>query len=167
MHSSSAPDVLYVEDNPSDVDFTLHALSTCGLAKRVKVVRDGKEAVDYVFRTGPYQGLSPADAPKLILLDLKLPKMTGLQVLQWIRADPGTKTLPVIILTTFEDDRDVVEIYRLGVTGYLVKPLRIDKFYEIAHPLLEGLELSSKVLRSQGSGRPEPPPTAVKPRPGA
>jgi CheY-like chemotaxis protein len=139
MRSFDAPDVLFVEDNPFDVDLTLRGLKAVGLEKRVKVVRDGKEAVDYVFHTGPYEARRPEEAPKLVLLDLKLPKMTGLQVLQWIRADPDTKGLPVIILTTFEDDRDVVEIFRLGVTGYLVKPLDVEKFYEMAKGLLEGL----------------------------
>ena len=139
MRSADAPDVLFVEDNPFDVDLTLRSLKAVGLEKRVKVVRDGKEAVDYAFRTGPYQDRRLEDAPKLVLLDLKLPKMTGLQVLQWIRADPDTKGLAVIILTTFEDDRDVVEIFRLGVTGYLVKPLDVEKFYDMAKGLLEGL----------------------------
>jgi CheY-like chemotaxis protein len=152
MRSSTAADVLFVEDNPFDVDLTLRALRACGLENRIKVVRDGKEAVDYAFRTGPYRGMSPDDAPKLVLLDLKLPKMTGLQVLQWIRADPDTKALPVIILTTFEDDRDVVEIFRLGVTGYLTKPLSVDKFYEIARGLLPGV---SAPVRAQGAP-PEP-----------
>src|SRR5512144_62131 len=110
MRSFDAPDILFVEDNPFDVELTLRSLKPLGIEKRIKVARDGKEAVDYVFRSGPYQGRLPEDAPKLMLLDLKLPKMSGLQVLQWIRADPDTKGLPVIILTTFEDDRDVVEI---------------------------------------------------------
>lgn len=136
---AGAADVLFVEDNPYDIDLTLRALKACGLENRVKVVRDGKEAVDYVFRNGPYQGRSREETPRLVLLDLKLPKMSGLQVLQWIRADPDTKSLPVIILTTFEDDRDVVEIFRLGVTGYLVKPLRVEKFYEIARELVDGI----------------------------
>ena len=139
MRSFDAPDLLFVEDNPFDVELTLRSLKAVGLEKRVKVVRDGKEAVDYVSRTGPYQARPREGDPKLVLLDLKLPKMTGLQVLQWIRADPGTKGLPVIILTTFEDDRDVVEIFRLGVTGYLVKPLEVEKFYDMAKGLLEGL----------------------------
>ena len=152
MRSSDAADVLFVEDNPFDVDLTLRALKLCGLEKRVKVTRDGKEAVDYVFRAGPYRGRSAEDAPKLILLDLKLPKMTGLQVLQWIRADPEAKTLPVIILTTFEDDRDVVEIFRLGVTGYLTKPLDVEKFYEIARGILSDL-----VPPSRAKGPPAEP----------
>lgn len=152
MRSNEAADVLFVEDNPFDVDLTLRALKACGLENRVKVVRDGKEAVDYAFRTGPYHGRSREDAPKLVLLDLKLPKMTGLQVLQWIRADPDTKALPVLILTTFEDDRDVVEIFRLGVTGYLTKPLDVEKFYEIARNILSDL-----VPPSRAKGPPAEP----------
>jgi CheY-like chemotaxis protein len=139
MRARNGADVLFVEDNPYDIDLTLRALKACGLENRVKVVRDGKEAVDYVFRTGPYQDRPREESLRLVLLDLKLPKMTGLQVLQWIRADPETKSLPVIILTTFEDDRDVVEIFRLGVTGYLVKPLRVEKFYDIARGLIDGI----------------------------
>ncbi len=155
MRASPAADVLFVEDNPFDVDLTLRALKACGLQDRLKVVRDGKEAVDYVFRTGPYRGMSPEDGPKLVLLDLKLPKMTGLQVLQWIRADPETKSLPVIILTTFEDDREVVEIFRLGVTGYLTKPLDVAKFYEIANPLLPGLTAPIAKGTPREPSRPE------------
>lgn len=157
MRSFDAPDILFVEDNPIDVELTLRALKICGLEKRAKVVRDGKEAVDYVFRTGPYGGCNAENGPKLVLLDLKLPKMTGLQVLQWIRADPGTKSLPVIILTTFEDDRDVVEIFRLGVTGYLVKPLDVTKFYEIAKGLLQGLQAPRQEPRGSGQGQSETP----------
>lgn len=153
MRSFDAPEILFVEDNAFDVDLTLRSLRACGLDRQVKVVRDGKEAVDYVFRTGPFQGRLAEDSPHLILLDLKLPKMSGLQVLQWIRADPDTKQLPVIILTTFEDDRDVVEIFRLGVTGYLVKPLDVQKFYETAKDLVEGIRPPAPKASS-----PEPAP---------
>lgn len=156
MRSFDAPDILFVEDNPFDVDLTLRALKTVGLEGRIKVVRDGKEAVDYAFRTGPYAGRPREDDPKLVLLDLKLPKMTGLQVLQWIRADPDTKALPVIILTTFEDDRDVVEIFRLGVTGYLTKPLDVQKFIELAHGLIEGVHAPPPAQSSTGAGRKPP-----------
>src|SRR4051812_39526584 len=153
MRSFDAPDLLFVEDNPFDVELTLRSLKAVGLENRIKVARDGKEAVDYASRTGPYQDRPREGDPKLVLLDLKLPKMTGLQVLQWIRADSETKNLPVIILTTFEDDRDVVEIFRLGVTGYLVKPLDVEKFYDMAKGLLEGL---TPPPRKAGSPAPAP-----------
>jgi two-component system response regulator len=138
---SSESDILFVEDNPFDVELTLRALKACGFGDRVKVARDGKEALEFLFGEGVYQGRRIEEGPRLVLLDLKLPKVTGLQVLQWVRADPRTKELPVIILTSFEDDREVVEIYRLGVTGYLVKPLNKDEFCDLARKL--GLEAAS------------------------
>src|SRR5205085_2216532 len=121
--------------NAFDVELTMRTRKGCGFEGRVNVARDGKEALDFIFGEGPYHGRKLEDGPRLVLLDLKLPKVTGLQVLQWIRADPRTKELPVIILTSFEDDREVVEIYRLGVTGYLVKPLNKEEFCAHARKL--------------------------------
>jgi len=138
MATPGTADILFVEDNPFDVDLTLRALRACNAGDHVQVARDGKEALDYIFGSGPFQGRKLEDGPKLVLLDLKLPKVTGLQVLQWVRADPRTKDLPVVILTSFEDDRAVVEIFRLGVTGYLVKPLNKEEFCTLARKV--GLE---------------------------
>jgi CheY-like chemotaxis protein len=135
MGVEDAVDILYVEDNPFDVDLTLRTLRSAHLGDRVHVARDGKEALDFLFGTGKHQGRRIEEGPRLVLLDLKLPKVTGLQVLQWIRADPRTKELPVIVLTSFEDDREVVEIFRLGVSGYLVKPLNKDEFTALARKL--------------------------------
>ena len=135
MGVEDAVDILYVEDNPFDVDLTLRTLRAARLGDRVHVARDGKEALDFLFGTGKHQGRRIEEGPRLVLLDLKLPKVTGLQVLQWIRADPRTKELPVIVLTSFEDDREVVEIFRLGVSGYLVKPLNKDEFTALARKL--------------------------------
>lgn len=132
MTDPEGADILYVEDNPFDVDLTLRTLRACGLGDRVHVARDGKEALDYLFGKGKHEGRRLEDGPRLVLLDLKLPNVTGLQVLQWIRADARTKDLPVIILTSFEDDREVVEVFRLGVTGYLVKPLNKEEFCVLA-----------------------------------
>ena len=132
MSNPGSADILFVEDNPFDVDLTMRALRACNAGDRVQVARDGKEALDYIFGSGAFQGRRIEDGPKLVLLDLKLPKVTGLQVLQWVRADPRTKDLPVVILTSFEDDREVVEIFRLGVTGYLVKPLNKEEFCALA-----------------------------------
>jgi two-component system, response regulator len=132
MPTPGTADILFVEDNPFDVDLTMRALRACNAGDRVQVARDGKEALDYIFGSGVFQGRKIEDGPRLVLLDLKLPKVTGLQVLQWIRADPRTKDLPVVILTSFEDDREVVEIFRLGVTGYLVKPLNKEEFCTLA-----------------------------------
>ena len=142
MGVEDAVDILYVEDNPFDVDLTLRTLRSARLGDRVQVARDGKEALDFLFGTGKHQGRRIEEGPRLVLLDLKLPKVTGLQVLQWIRADPRTKELPVIVLTSFEDDREVVEIFRLGVSGYLVKPLNKDEFTALARKL--GVEDSIK-----------------------
>jgi len=142
MGVEDAVDILYVEDNPFDVDLTLRTLRSARLGDRVQVARDGKEALDFLFGTGKHQGRRIEEGPRLVLLDLKLPKVTGLQVLQWIRADPRTKELPVIVLTSFEDDREVVEIFRLGVSGYLVKPLNKDEFTALARKL--GVEESIK-----------------------
>jgi CheY-like chemotaxis protein len=131
MQRPAAPDILFVEDNPFDVDLTMRTLRSCCVdQERVHVARDGKEALDYL--------LCSPDGPRLVLLDLKLPKVTGLQVLQWIRADARTKELPVVILTSFDDDRQVVEIFKLGVTGYLTKPLNRDEFCVLARKV--GLE---------------------------
>jgi two-component system response regulator len=132
MATPGTADILFVEDNPFDVDLTMRSLRACNAGDRVQIARDGKEALDYIFGSGPFEGRRLEDGPRLVLLDLKLPKVTGLQVLQWIRADARTKDLPVVILTSFEDDREVVEIFRLGVTGYLVKPLNKDEFCALA-----------------------------------
>lgn len=140
MPESDGADILFVEDNPFDVDLTLRTLRACGFGDRIQVARDGKEALDYLFGDGKHQGRRLEDGPRLVLLDLKLPNVTGLQVLQWVRADPRTKDLPVIILTSFEDDREVVEIFRLGVTGYLVKPLNKEEFLALARKVgLQGV----------------------------
>ena len=155
MPSPAAADILFVEDNPFDVDLTLRTLKACGVADRVQVARDGKEALDFIFGEGDYRGRRPEDGPRLVLLDLKLPKVTGLQVLQWVRADPRTKELPVVILTSLEDDREIVEIYRLGVTGYLVKPLNRDEFRELARKA--GIDVPAAAKDPiQRSDRPTP-----------
>ncbi len=147
MPSEAAADILFVEDNPFDVDLTMRTLRACGFGDRVKIARDGKEALDFLYGEGTFHGRQLEDGPRVVLLDLKLPKVTGLQVLQWVRADPRTKELPVIILTSFEDDREVVEIYRLGVTGYLVKPLNRDEFCALAQKLgLDGAQASNPEL---------------------
>lgn len=153
-------DILFVEDNPSDVELTLRKLRLLGLEKRVRVVRDGKEALDYVFRAGEFAHRSRETDPRLILLDLKLPKVTGLEVLQWIRANANTKSLPVIILTSSETDRDLVEIFQLGVSGYLVKPLDQDQFCALAGKMIEGIPGSQqrafpRALPARGPSLPE------------
>lgn len=126
----TAVDILLVEDNPSDVELTLHAFEKERLANRIQVVRDGAEALDYLFGTGKYAGRDILQAPKVILLDLKLPKVSGIEVLRHIRADPRTQLLPIIVLTSSREERDLIETYRLGVNSYIVKPVEFDKFTE-------------------------------------
>lgn len=128
-------EILLVEDNPNDVELTLHAFKRHNLSNRIQVVRDGAEALDFLFCTGSYADRRIEDSPKLILLDLKLPKVDGLEVLQQIKSDPRTRALPVVILTSSSEERDIVESYRLGVNSYITKPVDFDQFIEAARQL--------------------------------
>lgn len=121
-------DIILVEDNPDDVELTLDALKTHNLSNRVKVLRDGEEALDYFFGTGKYASRDICDRPKVILLDLKLPKVDGIEVLRRIRSDERTKTLPVVVLTSSNEHRDRIDSYNLGVNSYIVKPVEFDSF---------------------------------------
>jgi two-component system response regulator len=121
-------DILLVEDNPNDIKLTLHAFQTANLANPVTIARDGVEALDFVFCTGPYAGRRIEDAPKVILLDLKLPRIDGHEVLKRIKADPRTATIPVVILTTSREERDVLQSYELGGNSYIIKPVDFEQF---------------------------------------
>ena len=121
-------DVLLVEDDPNDVEMTLYAFEQHHLSNRVHVVRDGAEALDFVFGTGPYAGRR-GDL-KVILLDLKLPKVDGVEVLRRLKSDPRTRAIPVVVLTASREERDRVQTYELGVNSYLVKPIDFVKFTE-------------------------------------
>lgn len=123
-------EILLVEDNPNDVELTLHALRKHNLANRILVVRDGEEALDFLFCRGAYQDRDSSIPPKVVLLDLKLPKVDGLEVLRQIRGDERTRVLPVVILTSSRQERDVVESYKLGINSYIVKPVDFDQFTE-------------------------------------
>ena len=123
-------EILLVEDNPNDVELTLHALKRHNLANRVEVLRDGAEALDYIFCTGAYAARAIEAPPKIVLLDLKLPKVDGLEVLRQIKADPRTRKIPVVVLTTSQEQRDIIESYDLGVNSYIVKPVDFDQFVE-------------------------------------
>lgn len=129
MTTGTPVEILLVEDNPYDVELTLRALKQNNIANHIHTVRDGAEAVDFIFCTGAYADFN-FNTPKLILLDLKLPKLDGAEVLQRIRADPRTQLIPVVALTTSNAERDVKECYQLGINSYIVKPLDFKQFAE-------------------------------------
>lgn len=128
MADNQNVDILIVEDNPHDVELTMRALKQKNLANSLIVARDGAEAVEFIFATGKFSGRDVTRLPKVILLDLKLPKVDGLEVLRTVKSDDRTKAIPVVILTSSQEERDIVESYRLGVNSYIVKPVDFDKF---------------------------------------
>ncbi len=127
--------ILLVEDNPDDVELTLRSLRQHNVQNEVVVVRDGAEALDYLFTTGAYASRDPGTVPTVILLDLKLPKNDGLEVLRRIRADERTELLPVVILTSSKEEEDVVNGYKLGANSYVVKPVDFAQFSEAVSQL--------------------------------
>jgi two-component system, response regulator len=126
--SNNEVELLLVEDDPNDVELTLIALRKHKLANKIHVVRDGEEALDFLFSRGPYAGRSSNGPPKVILLDLKLPKVSGLEVLRAIKEDSRTRSVPVVVLTSSREQRDMVEGYRLGVNSYIQKPIDFEQF---------------------------------------
>jgi two-component system response regulator len=128
-------EILLVEDNPDDLRLALHALRRHNLANRIHVARDGEEALDFIFGTGPHAGRRVQDAPKVMLLDLKLPKVDGLEVLRRVKGDARTRAIPVVVLTSSREERDIVESYRLGVNSYIVKPVDFQQFSEAVRQL--------------------------------
>ena len=121
-------DIILVEDNPADIELTLDALKENNLANRVRVLKDGEEAVDCIFRQGKYCDDDICEHPALILLDLNLPKIDGLEILRRIRSDERTKAIPVVVLTSSRLDKDRIESYHLGVNSYIVKPVEFENF---------------------------------------
>lgn len=128
MGASKQVDILLVEDNPNDVELTIRALKKNNLLNTLIRVKDGEEALDYIFTRGAFIDRDIKDTPTLILLDLKLPKIDGIEVLRIIKSDPRTKKIPVVVLTTSKDERDVSESYNLGANSYIVKPVDFEKF---------------------------------------
>ena len=127
--------ILLVEDNPDDVKLTLRALKKSNIRNEVIVVGDGVEAMDYLFGTGKFAGRDTGIMPQVVLLDLKMPKMDGLEVLQRIRANESTKLLPVVILTTSSEDKDKVDSYKLGANSYIRKPVDFNQFVNAVQQL--------------------------------
>ncbi len=121
-------EILLVEDNPTDAELTIRALKKKNLTNKLVWVKDGAEALDFLFATGEYVERNTEDLPKLVLLDLRMPKVDGLEVLQKIKSDERTKKIPVVVLTSSKEDEDIVKSYKLGVNSYVSKPVEFDEF---------------------------------------
>jgi len=129
MNKFENVDILLVEDNPNDAELAMRALRKGKLANHITWVKDGAEALEFIFRTGAYAG-RPDQYPRLILLDLKLPKMDGIEVLKRLKADERTRVIPVVMITSSAEESDVIESYKLGVNSYIVKPVEFEQFSE-------------------------------------
>jgi two-component system response regulator len=128
MSTSNVVEILIVEDTPEDLELTLRALRKAHLANHIQVARDGEEALDFIFCEGVHAARQLEDGPRVILLDLKLPKVDGLEVLKRIKGDSRTSGIPVVVLTSSKEQKDVVESYKLGVNSYIVKPVNFERF---------------------------------------
>ncbi len=128
MSPNTPVEILLVEDSPQDLELTLRALKKANIANHIHVARDGAEALDYLFRRGPFSDRNSEEIPKVMLLDLKLPKIDGLEVLQQVKSDPRTRAMPVVVLTSSQEQSDLIESYRLGVNSYIVKPVGFEGF---------------------------------------
>jgi CheY-like chemotaxis protein len=134
VNPETVVDILLVEDNPSDAELALRALKKHNIANRVEWVKDGEAALDYLFHRGAYTS-SPNGLPRVVLLDLRLPKVDGIEVLRQIRANPATHELPVVVLTSSKEERDVVATYKLGVNSFVSKPVAFDEFSRVVAEL--------------------------------
>lgn len=128
-------EILLVEDNPRDAEMTMRALKKHNLANSLHLVKDGVEAIDFIFATGAYAGRNMMQKPKVILLDLKLPKVDGIEVLKKIKSDDRTKVIPVAVLTSSREDKDLDTCYKLGVNSYIVKPVEFESFVKAVSDL--------------------------------
>lgn len=135
MDSRKAVEILLVEDNSSDAELTLHAFRKSKLANRVELARDGAEALDFLFCRGAFSARHFDSPPNLILLDLKLPKVDGLQVLETVKGDARTKAIPIIVLTSSKEETDLVKSYKLGVNSYIQKPVNFSEFQDVVQQL--------------------------------
>jgi two-component system response regulator len=130
MESHEQVEILLVEDNAADAEMTLRALRRNNLANKVHWVKDGEQALEFLFRKGAYASRDAASMPKLVMLDIKMPKVDGIEVLRRIKADDSTRTIPVVVMTSSNEERDVFETYRLGANSYIVKPVQFEAFLE-------------------------------------
>lgn len=135
MNESMPVEILLVEDNPQDLELTKRALRKANLANSIHVARDGEEALNFIFCEGPHSGRKIDETPNVILLDLKLPKIDGLEVLKRVKKDPRTQSIPVVMLTSSKEQNDVIESYRLGVNSYIVKPVNFESFADSVRQL--------------------------------
>jgi two-component system, response regulator len=135
MNQTNAGELLLVEDNPEDLELTLRALRKANLSDQIQIARDGAEALDYIFCEGAHAARKIADRPKVILLDLKLPKVDGLTILERLKSDPRTKSIPVVVLTSSKEQSDIVASYHFGVNSYIVKPVDFEGFVEAVRTL--------------------------------
>ncbi len=135
MSASHAVEILLVEDSTQDLELALRALRKANLTNNIEVVRDGEEAMDFIFCEGTHADRQIENGPKVILLDLKLPKVDGLEILKRIKSDPRTQAIPVVVLTSSKEQSDVVESYRLGVNSYIVKPVNFESFAKAVQEL--------------------------------
>jgi two-component system, response regulator len=135
MNAANLVEILIVEDNEQDLELAQRALRKAKVTNRIHVARDGEEALEFLFCEGPHAERKMEDGPKVILLDLKLPKVDGLEVLQRIKGDARTKAIPVVVLTSSKEQNDVVETYNLGVNSYIVKPVNFEQFSETVQKL--------------------------------
>jgi two-component system response regulator len=130
LPNPDAIEIILIEDNPHDAELVLRALKKHGLTNKLQLLQDGAEALDFIFGTGTYAGRDLNHRPKLILLDLKLPKVDGLEILRRLKGDERTRSIPVVVMTSSQEEKDIVESYSLGVNSYIVKPVDFDKFVQ-------------------------------------
>ena len=128
-------EILYIEDNPSDIELTLRALKKHHVANSVQIIKDGEEALEYIYCTGRYAERDIKEKPKVILLDLKLPKIGGLEILKRLKSDDNTKAVPVVVLTSSREEKDMIESYNYGVNSFVVKPINFNSFSEAVSSL--------------------------------
>jgi CheY-like chemotaxis protein len=135
MNDTQATEILIVEDSPQDLELAVRALRKANLANRIQVARDGAEALEFIFCTGAFADRKIENGPRVILLDIKLPKVDGLEVLRRIKGDARTRPIPVVVLTSSKEQSDVVESYKLGVNSYIVKPVNFEVFAKAVQEL--------------------------------